>query len=92
MLSDTEDQTSRSPMAVRRGRRSGRARAKILRNEVDVGTDPSAFREIEDRRKRKRMVHNVGARVARLVAKNRPPAYVGQGGYRLLAEGCVKVS
>jgi len=56
MLNDTDEETSKSPIAVRRGRRSssGRARAKILRSEVDVGTDPSAFWEIEDGRKRER--------------------------------------
>ncbi|SRR6266702_1415907 len=106
MLNDTDEETSRSPIAVNRGRRSGRARATILRNEVDVGTDPSAFGEKEDGRKRERMerrvggecegvgLEDVGARVVGLVTKKRPPcakAYVGHGGYRLLVEGCGKV-
>ena len=106
MLNDTDEETSKSPIAVRRGRRSGRARAKILRSEVDVGTDPSAFGEIEDGRKRERKERragedwedvdddDVGARVTGLVAKNRPrcaKACVGHGGYRLLVEGCGKV-
>jgi hypothetical protein len=103
MLNDTDEDTSKSPIAVRRGRRSGRARAKILRNDVDAGTDPSAF---GDGRKRERMERrvgeewedvdddDVGARVAGLAAKYRPPcakACVGHGGYRLLVEGCGKV-
>lgn len=94
MLNDTDEETRRSPMAVKRGRRSGRARATILRNEVEVGTDPSSLGETKDGRKRERMERrvgdddddddDVGARVAGLVTKRRRSrvAYVGHGGYR----------
>ena len=109
MLIDTDEETSKRPIAVRRGRRSGRARANILRNDVDVETAASASGEIEDGRNRERIerrvagvgegwedvdVDDVGARMAGLVAKSRPPcaeACVGHGGYRLLFEGCGKV-
>jgi hypothetical protein len=43
-----DDETSRSPTAVVRGRRSGQARATILRNEVDAGIDPSVLAAMED--------------------------------------------
>jgi hypothetical protein len=102
MLNDTDDETSRSPIAVKRGRRSGRARATILRNEVEVGIDPSVLGEKDDGRKRERMERrvvvgvddgdcDVGARVAGLVTNKRVPcakAYVGHGGCRLHVEGC----
>jgi hypothetical protein len=101
MLNDTEEETSRSPMAVKIGRRSGRARAAILRNDVEVGIEPSVLEENNDGRKRERMEGrvvvgvddddcDVGARVVGLVTNKRAPcakAYVGNGGYRLLVEG-----
>ena len=104
ILIETDEDTSRSPMAVKRGRRSGRARATILRNEVETGIDASVLEEKEDGRKRERVEgrvgedwgvgdDDVGARVAGLVTKKRQPcakAYVGHGGYRLLVEGCGK--
>ena len=42
VLNDADDETSRSLMMVKRGRCSGRARATILQNDVEVGTEPSA--------------------------------------------------
>ena len=48
MLNDTDDETSRSPMAVKRGRRSGRAKATILRNDVEVGIEPSVLGEKDE--------------------------------------------
>ena len=36
-VNETDEETGRSPMAVKRARGSGRARAIILRNEVEVG-------------------------------------------------------
>ena len=68
-----------SPITIRRGRRSGQARAKILWNDVDVETALSALGEIEDGRNRERMerlvdegwedvnVDDVGAWMAGLV-------------------------
>ena len=100
MLNDTDDETSRSPMSVKRGRRSGRAKATISRNEVEVGIEPSVLGEKDDGRKRERMerrvvvgvgVDDVGVRVTGLDTNKRAPcanAYVGHGGYRLLVEGC----
>lgn len=105
ILIETDEETRRSPMAVKRGRRSGRARAMILRNDVEVEIDASVLEEKKDGRKRERMEgrvgedwgvgDDVGARVVGLVTKKRLPcakAYVGHGGYRLLVEGCGKVS
>ena len=43
ILIETEEETRRSPMAVKRGRRSGRARAMILRNDVEVEIDASVL-------------------------------------------------
>ena len=96
MLNETDEETSNSPMAVKRGRRSGRARAMILRNEVEVGIDPSGLEEKEDGRKRERTerrvgvgVDDVGTRVTGLVAKKRllcAKAYVGNGTHRFLVE------
>ena len=90
-------------MAVKRGRGSGTARATILRNEVEVGIEPSALKEKDDGRNRERTERRVvvgaddddiGVRVAGLDMNKRAPcakAYVGHGGYRLHVEGCERV-
>ena len=83
MLNDTDDETSRSPMAVKRGRRSGRAKATISRNEVEVGIEPSVLGEKDEGRKRERMERrvvvgvgddDVGARVVGLGHERAGPA------------------
>src|SRR5712664_2584930 len=60
MLNDTVDETSRSPMAVKSGRRSGRASATILRKAVEVGMVPSALCVNVAGRKRERMERRAG--------------------------------
>ena len=63
MLNENEE-TSRCPMAVKRGRCSDCAlRAMILRNEVEVGIDPLALEETEDDRKRESVERRVGVGV-----------------------------
>ena len=51
ILSDTDEETSKRPIAVRRGRRSGRASATILRKEVEVGGTLSGLDERGERRR-----------------------------------------
>jgi hypothetical protein len=51
MLSDTDEETIKRPIAVRRGRRSGRASATILRKEVEVGGVLSGLDERGERRR-----------------------------------------
>jgi hypothetical protein len=54
ILSDTDEETSKRLMAVRSGRRSGRASATILRKEVEVEGRPSGLDEKEGERKREK--------------------------------------
>ena len=55
MLNDMDDETSRSLMAVKRGRHSGWAKATILWNKVEVGIEPSVLGEKDEGRKHERM-------------------------------------
>ena len=60
MLSDTVEETSKRPIAVRSGRRSGRASATILRKDAEVEDAPPAFGKREEGRKRERRVGRIG--------------------------------
>ena len=60
ILSDTDEETSKRPMAVRSGRRSGRASATILRKDVEVEVPP-ALGKREAGRMRESMERCVGA-------------------------------
>lgn len=60
MLNDTDEETSKRPMAVRSGRRSGRASATILRKDAEVEDVPAVLGKREAGRKRERMVRRFG--------------------------------
>jgi len=101
ILSDTVEETSKRPMAVRSGRRSGRASATILRKDVGVEVVPPALDKREAGRMRESMERCVGAgggrgagvRGVKLAAKRRfcAEVNVGHGGCPRLDEGCAKV-
>jgi hypothetical protein len=59
MLNDTDEETSKRPIAVRSGRRSGRASATILRKDAEVEDVPPAL-EREAGRRRERMERRIG--------------------------------
>lgn len=106
ILSDTDEETTRRPIAVKSGRRSGRASAAILRRDVEVEEAPPVLGadEREAGRRRERMERRIGggeddtvcdgggARRAELAAKKRfwAEANAGDGGCRRLVEGCAK--
>jgi len=54
MLSPTEEETNKRPMAVRSGRRSGRASATILRKDAVVEDVPPVLDKKEAGRRRER--------------------------------------
>jgi hypothetical protein len=60
MLNDTDDDTSKRPIAVRSGGRSGRASATILRKDAEVEDVPPASDKREAGRRRERMERFVG--------------------------------
>jgi hypothetical protein len=60
MLSPTEEETSKRPMAVRSGRRSGRASATILRKDAVVEDEPPALDKREAGRRRERTERRSG--------------------------------
>jgi hypothetical protein len=60
MLNDTDDETSKRPIAVRSGRRSGRASATILRKDAEVEDVPPASDKREVGRRRERMERCAG--------------------------------
>jgi len=61
ILSETDEETSKRPMAVRSGRRSGRASATILRKDVEVEVVLPALGKREAGRMRESMERCVGA-------------------------------
>jgi hypothetical protein len=61
ILSDTDEETSKRPMAVRSGRRSGRASATILWKDVEVVLVSPALEKRETGRRRESMERRVGA-------------------------------
>jgi hypothetical protein len=60
ILSDTDEETSKRPIAVRSGRRSGLASATILRKDAEVEAVPSALDEMEAGRMRESMERRMG--------------------------------
>ena len=62
MLSPTEEETSKRPMAVRSGRRSGRASATILRKDAEVEDVPPALDKRDAGRRRERPERRFGGR------------------------------
>jgi hypothetical protein len=60
MLSATEEETSKRPMAVRSGRRSGRASATILRKDAAVEDVPPALDKRKAGRRRERTERRIG--------------------------------
>ena len=60
MLNDTDEETSKRLMAVRSGRRSGRASAAILRKDAEVEDVPPALDKREAGRRRERMERRIG--------------------------------
>jgi hypothetical protein len=60
MLSATDEETNKRPMAVRSGRRSGRASATILRKDAAVEDVPPALDKREAGRRRERTERCIG--------------------------------
>ena len=60
MLNPTDEETNKRPMAVRSGRRSGRASATILRKDAEVDAVPPALDNRETGRRRERTERRVG--------------------------------
>jgi hypothetical protein len=60
MLSDTDEETSNRPIAVRSGRRSGRASATILRKDAEVEDVLPALDERDAGRRREKMERCIG--------------------------------
>jgi hypothetical protein len=60
MLNPTDEETNKRPMAVRSGRRSGRASATILRKDAAVEDVPPALDKREVGRKRERIKRRMG--------------------------------
>jgi hypothetical protein len=61
ILSDTDEEISKRPIAVMSGRRSGRASATILRKEVEEEVVPSGLVKREAGRMRESMERRMGA-------------------------------
>lgn len=59
MLSPTDEENNKRPMAVRSGRRSGRASATILRKDAEVEDVPPALDERKEGRKREIMERRI---------------------------------
>jgi hypothetical protein len=60
ILSDTDEETSKRPIAVRSGRRSGLANATILRKDAEVEVVPSALDKREAGKMRESTERRVG--------------------------------
>jgi len=60
MLSDTDEETNKRPMAVRSGRRSGRASATILRKDAEVEDVPPASDKREAGKRREKIERRIG--------------------------------
>src|SRR5579863_5507186 len=62
ILSDTDEETSKRPIAVRSGRRSGLASAMILRKDAEVDVVLSVLEKTEAGRMRVSMERRMGTR------------------------------